>query len=112
MFTTKARIAPLKSFSIPRLELHGLLMGSRMKITLLQELSFTIDDVILWSDSRTALCWIRSVNRNYSAFVSHRVGEILDATNVNQWKWIPGNLNVENDATRRFEIPFIPIFNH
>lgn len=46
--TAKPRFNPSKGLSIPRLEIQGYLMGSRMKITFLQELSITTYDIIHW----------------------------------------------------------------
>lgn len=105
--TAKARVAPQRGLSIPRLESQGCLMGSRIMQSLKQELSLMIDDWIMWSDSKTALGWIRSVKRKYSTFVSHRIGEILDVTTISQWRWIPGKLNVADDATRGLTKPII-----
>jgi len=78
----KARMAPLKPISIPRLELMAAVMGTRMAACIGKEHEVTIDEVVFWTDSRTVLFWIRSDARNYKQFVSHRVGEILETTEV------------------------------
>lgn len=107
LVAAKSRVAPQKALSIPRLELQAAVLSTRLKDTIVQELAISIDDVVLWTDSQTALGWIRSTTRKYSAFVSHRVSEILDTTNVCQWRWLPGKQNVADEATRATDMPII-----
>ncbi|CAG7826700.1 unnamed protein product [Allacma fusca] len=41
-----------------------------------------------------------SETRNFEQFVSHRIGEILEVTEVRDWFWVPTTDNVADDATR------------
>jgi hypothetical protein len=106
--TSKTRIAPQKPLSVPRLELQAALLASRLATTLRHELSAPINNTTLWSDSQTVLGWLRSTHRRYSSFVSHRVGEILDNTKLDDWRWVPSKANVADDGTKWEEIPQIP----
>ena len=96
----KSRVAPLKPMSIPRLELQAAVMGARMAKCITDGHNVNIHAIHFWTDSRTVLCWIRSDARRYKQFVAHRVGEILETTEVCDWHWIPTALNVADDATR------------
>jgi hypothetical protein len=104
----KTRVAPQKPLSIPRLELQAAVLACRLSNTLKSELSLNLDRIVFWSDSLTVLGWLRSTQRRYSTFVSHRVGEILDHSNVNDWCWVPSKENVADDATKWTDVPKIP----
>ena len=54
----------------------------------------------MWSDSKTVLQYIRNENVKYTTYAMHRVSEIKKSTDVSSWNYIPGILNVTDDATR------------
>ncbi|XP_068678843.1 uncharacterized protein [Montipora foliosa] len=96
----KSRVAPLKRLTIPRLELQGAVLASRLCKTIVDESRFQFEKVILFLDSKIVLAWIRSEARRFKPFVSVRVGEIQTNTDPSQWKHIPGEMNVANDVSR------------
>ncbi|XP_061728378.1 uncharacterized protein LOC133533417 isoform X1 [Cydia pomonella] len=100
LITSKTRVSPLKPISIPRLELQGALIASRLAVTIKEFHKKKPLRTFLWTDSRTVLGWLRSDARTYKPFVAHRVGEITENTRVQDWKWVPTDLNVADDATR------------
>jgi len=99
----KTRVAPLKPISIPRLELQAALMGARLAKVIKDELELKINRTVYWTDSSTVLRWLRNDARRFKQFVSHRLGEILESSDVNEWRWIPTAVNVADDATRDIE---------
>lgn len=96
----KAKVAPRRTQSIPRLELQAAVIGSRLAATILKEHRVTVTRTIFWTDSSTVVQWIKNDQRRYTPFVAHRLGEIAESTQKNQWRWLPTNENAADDATR------------
>lgn len=55
LISAKARVAPLRQSTIPRLELMAALMASRLAKTIHEELKEKPESVELWSDSKIVL---------------------------------------------------------
>ncbi|XP_052752379.1 uncharacterized protein LOC128200994 [Galleria mellonella] len=100
LISSKARVSPLKPVSIPRLELQAALIASRLAITVKDSHRKKAVCTFFWTDSMTVLQWLRGDARCYKPFVAHRVGEILENSSVNEWRWVPTDMNVADDATR------------
>ncbi|XP_037298955.1 uncharacterized protein LOC119190681 [Manduca sexta] len=100
LLAAKAKVAPLKLTSIPRLELQAAVLGARMAASVTQEHSRQPESTTYWTDSKTTLCWIRTGARSYKPYVAHRIAAIEEHTQANQWRWVPTRYNVADDATR------------
>ena len=100
LVASRARVAPLKLVSIPRLELQAAVMGSRLANTLKEEHSLDIKRTVFWSDSMTVLFWIRSDAHRFRPFVAHRISEICETTDASAWRWLPSRENIADLATR------------
>ncbi|GFS48530.1 integrase catalytic domain-containing protein [Trichonephila clavipes] len=71
LLSSKARVAPLKSLTIPRLELMSCCLGARLANSIIRALNLPGIKVIYWFDSEVALWWIREQG-NWSVFVANR----------------------------------------
>lgn len=88
----RARVAPLKSVSIPRLELLACCLGVRLMSSIKKDFPFDIVRIFYWTDSMNALFWIKNPEA-WGVFVMNRVNEIRSLSNPDDWKFVPGSLN-------------------
>ncbi|XP_062703662.1 uncharacterized protein LOC134286107 [Aedes albopictus] len=100
LVSAKTKVAPLQSIGIPRLELQAATIGTRLMKTVTENHTIPIKRRVMWSDSKTVLAWLRSDHRRYRQFVAFRITEILEDTNVADWRWVPTKLNVADEATK------------
>ncbi|XP_062540788.1 uncharacterized protein LOC134208860 [Armigeres subalbatus] len=96
----KARVAPLRFVSIPKLELQAAITGARLANDIMETHKLKPAQRFFWSDARDVLCWLNSDHRKYSQFVGVRVGELMELTETKEWNWISTKLNVADDATK------------
>ena len=100
---SKSRVAPLKKLSIPRLELMSCLVLSRL-ITSVKGMIETVARVEIircWTDSISALYWVRGVNKEWKIFVENRVQEIRKLVPDDLWAHCPGKENPADIPTRK-----------
>ncbi|XP_036347310.1 uncharacterized protein LOC118756663, partial [Rhagoletis pomonella] len=100
LVAAKSKVSPLKPLSIPRLELQAALVGVRLAGAVLNVQRIPITKHYFWTDSKTVLRWLRMDPKNFKPYVMHRVGEILESTNVSQWDWVPSKENPADLATK------------
>ncbi|XP_054272891.1 uncharacterized protein LOC128993157 [Macrosteles quadrilineatus] len=100
LIMSRAKVAPIKNLTIPRLELQAAVLGCRVASAAEQDLGVSIQKKTYWSDSQTVLHWIKSDPKNYKQFVSNRIGEIQELSSAEDWKWVPTKLNPADYATR------------
>ena len=96
MKASKSRVAPYKNkVTIPRLELRGNLLLSRLILTVLNSFKGEIDisSLYAWSDSKVSLAWIKSYNKEFVTFVQNRVVEIGKNMPTEKWKFCSTKVN-------------------
>ncbi len=84
----KSRVAPLRSLSIPRLELLAAELMLEVVRLVRQVLDLPSNRYWYWTDSTNVLSWIHTESRTLNEFVASRVGKIQEATDINQWRWV------------------------
>ena len=102
LLVSKTRVAPLKKQSIPRIELLGCLIMSRLISNVLKSIQddVYVEDVVLFSDSATALWWIKSGANEYKQYVHHRVKEIASLFDASAWNYVDSKNNPSDISSR------------
>jgi len=100
----KSRNTPIKTVSIPRLELQSAVLATRIDHTIRKELELDIAQVIFWTDSMITLNYIRNETRRFQTYVANRITEIREHSEPRQWRHCPGKINPADDASRGMDI--------
>ena len=84
----KARLAPSKATTIPRLELTAATVAVHLGHMMQKELDIPILNTYYHTDSTTVLYYISSEHRRFPVFVTNRVQQIRDCTDPQQWRYV------------------------
>ena len=96
----KTRNAPIREWTIPRLELQAAVLATRLSKMIVNELDLQVDQTFFWSDSMTSLQYIKNETKRFQTFVANRVAEIHETSSPEQWHHIPGIMNPADDGSR------------
>ena len=96
----KARVAPLKAVTIPRLELTAAVVSVRISRWLGQELDYKNVSEFFWTDNKIVLGFINSTSRRFHVYVANRLQEIHDHTTPQQWDYVDTHFNPADVASR------------
>ena len=96
----KSRVAPLKTVTVPRLELTAATLAVKVDKQIREELDLPINRFVFWTDTTIVLRYIRNTSKRFQTFVENRLQTIHDASSPSQWRHVPTKLNPADLASR------------
>ena len=69
----KARVAPLKPVTVPRLELTAAVIAVKVAFMIRNEVEFYLDRIVFWCDATVVLRYINNTSSRYKSFVANRL---------------------------------------
>lgn len=98
--TSKARVAPLKILTIPRLELSGAVVVAQVLHEVAIDLKIPPSAVYAWTDSTIVLSWLNHSPSKLAVFVGNRVAKATQWVPPAHWRHVRGKENPADCLSR------------
>ena len=97
----KSWLAPLKKFTIPRLELSAATVSMQSDKAIKRELELPLTEPsVFWTDSTSVLRYVNNEDKGFHTFLANRIAIIRDGSDPNQWRYVSGESNPGDDLSR------------
>ncbi|XP_055910668.1 uncharacterized protein LOC129945032 [Eupeodes corollae] len=88
LLQAKTRVAPLKTVTIPRLELAAAELLGRLVENVKETMEWKEIEYTLWTDSVVVLHWVNKQPCELKTFVANRVASIQTNTEIDRWRHV------------------------
>ncbi|GFT32969.1 uncharacterized protein TNCV_149521 [Trichonephila clavipes] len=78
LITSKSRVVPIKSLTIPRLELYAAVLLAKLVKRVVAASNLETAEIYLWLDSMIVLAWLRKEPMGLKTIVQNRVAKIQE----------------------------------
>ncbi|KAH0949507.1 hypothetical protein HN011_006950, partial [Eciton burchellii] len=100
LICAKTKVAPVKTISIPRLELNAVVLLSHLLVWTQQALALSNVPTYGWTDSTITLVWLQQHPSKWTTYVANRVSEVQTALSGATWHHVPSKENPADCASR------------
>jgi len=100
LFMAKSRLAPVKTVTLPRLELMSATLAVKVDQLMQRELDIPLAKSVFWTDSTNMLQYISNEHKRFHTFVANRLAAIRDYSSPEQLRHVSSQENVADEVSR------------
>lgn len=100
LIIAKSKVAPVRTVSVPRLELNAAVLLARLLEWAQKTLSLANVPIYGWTDSTVTLAWLREHPSKWNIYVANRVSDVQTRLPTVRWRHVPSHENPADCASR------------